>query len=143
MYRLKIILETGLVKGLVAIAVVFLLARNFVLPWASNHLGGKPDSSVAMFRGNLQRTGKYPSPAPREFNELVWQFETDSSVSSSPAISEGVVYFGSNDHHLYAVDVETGEQLWQFETDRSVSTPAISEGVVYFGSWDNYLRALQ
>ena len=38
MYRLKILLETGLVKGLVGMAVIFLLARNFVLPWASNHL---------------------------------------------------------------------------------------------------------
>ncbi|MCH8349839.1 MAG: PQQ-binding-like beta-propeller repeat protein, partial [Chloroflexi bacterium] len=32
-----------------------------------------------------------------------WRFETGDRVSSSPAVVDGVVYFGSDDGHLYAV----------------------------------------
>ncbi len=54
-----------------------------------------------------------------------------------------MVYFGSEDNHLYALDVKTGEEKWKFETGDSIeSSPIISEGVVYFGSNDNHLYAL-
>jgi len=53
-----------------------------------------------------------------------------------------VVYFGSNDNHLYAVDANTGEEKWKFETGDSVSSPAVLDGVVYFGSQDNHLYAV-
>jgi len=74
---------------------------------------------------------------------LKWKFETGDDVSSDPALSEGVVYFGSDDNHLYAVDIQTGEEKWKFETGDGVySSPALSDGVVYFGSDDNHLYAL-
>ena len=66
---------------------------------------------------------------------LKWKFKTGDWISSSPYVSEGVVYFGSNDEHLYALDAKTGELKWKFETAGSVnSSPDISEGFVYFGS---------
>ena len=34
-------------------------------------------------------------------------------VNTSPVAAEGVVYVGSADGHLHAVDSETGEQLWE------------------------------
>ena len=102
------------------------------------------DSNTAMFRGNLQRTGEYPGGGPTELNELLWQFPTNALVFSSPTVSEGVAYFGSQDNHLYALDVETGQELWNFQTDDPVtSSPAVSEGVVYFGSHDGRLRAVR
>jgi|GEM_PF-698484 outer membrane protein assembly factor BamB len=74
---------------------------------------------------------------------LKWKFETGDDVTSSPAISEGIVYFGSKDNHLYAVDIKTGEEKWKFKTGDEVwSSPALSEGVVYFGSYDNHLYAV-
>ena len=78
-----------------------------------------------------------------EKTPLKWKFETGDSVSSSPAVVDGVVYFGSYDNHLYALDTKTGEEQWKFETGDSVfSSPAVSDGVVYFGSHDNYLYAV-
>jgi outer membrane protein assembly factor BamB len=54
-----------------------------------------------------------------------------------------VVYLGSADSHLYAVDSDTGEEKWRFKTEDFIgSTPAVSDGVVYFGSGDKHLYAV-
>ena len=50
---------------------------------------------------------------------LKWKFKTGDWISSSPNVSEGVVYFGSNDKHLYALDIKTGEEQWKFKTGGS------------------------
>jgi outer membrane protein assembly factor BamB len=64
-------------------------------------------------------------------------------VYSSPAVAGGVVYVGSYDGHVYALDAKTGERLWRYQTgDEVVSSPAVAGGVVYVGSWDDYLYAL-
>ncbi|WP_186708839.1 outer membrane protein assembly factor BamB family protein [Euhalothece natronophila] len=78
-------------------------------------------------------------------NEVLWQFPTDADVSSSPAVSERVVYFDNDDNHLYAVDVETGQEIWNFQTRTvlpALSSPAVAEGVIYFGRRDNRLYAV-
>jgi eukaryotic-like serine/threonine-protein kinase len=62
---------------------------------------------------------------------------------SSPTVVAGVVYFGSGDHHVYAVDAGSGSLRWKFETGNVVhASPAIADGVVYIGSWDRNLYAL-
>ena len=54
------------------------------------------------------------------------------------ARKNGVVYFGSDDFNLYALNARTGTKLWSFLTGDVVhSSPAIANGVVYFGSFDN------
>ena len=65
--------------------------------------------------------------------EEKWKFKTGKANYLSPVVSEGVVYFGSDDEHLYALDRQTGEIKWKFKAENRVySSPAISEGVVYF-----------
>jgi len=62
---------------------------------------------------------------------------------SSPAVLPAVVYFGCSDGHLYAVDLEGGEELWRFATGNQIfSSPKVSNGVIYFGSNDHHLYAL-
>ncbi|MBK8934260.1 MAG: PQQ-like beta-propeller repeat protein [Chloroflexi bacterium] len=39
-----------------------------------------------------------------------WNFPTSGSVFSSPAIADGIVYFGSWDQNLYAVNGRNGQQ---------------------------------
>ena len=54
-----------------------------------------------------------------------------------------MVYFGSTDHDLYAVDLETGARKWEFKTgSRVVSSPAVDQGAVYFGSYDGAFYAV-
>jgi outer membrane protein assembly factor BamB len=62
---------------------------------------------------------------------------------SSPAVTGGVVYFGSGDGHVYALSAATGELKWKFKTGDVVhASPAVADGVVYIGSWDRHLYAL-
>jgi outer membrane protein assembly factor BamB len=72
-----------------------------------------------------------------------WSFATGSFVDSSAAEVDGVVYIGSEDFSLYALNATTGALLWSFPTGGFVeSPPAVANGVVYFGSDDNHLYAL-
>jgi outer membrane protein assembly factor BamB len=49
-------------------------------------------------------------------------------------VVEGVVYVGSDDRNLYALDASTGAKLWSHTIDAGVgSSPAVSNGVVYIG----------
>ena len=55
--------------------------------------------------------------------------------SSSPAVANGVVYVGSLDGNVYALDARTGGLLWSYATGYGVeSSPAVANGVVYVGS---------
>jgi eukaryotic-like serine/threonine-protein kinase len=97
----------------------------------------------AMFRGNPQHTGVYPGPGVAQFTKIKWQFHTKGQVLSSPAVAGGVLYIGSSDHFLYALDADTGALRWKFETaGRITSSPAVSEGLVYFGSFDSNFYAV-
>lgn len=103
---------------------------------------GDAVEALPMFRGNLAHTGEYTS-GPQELAEPLWQFETSGAIESSTTVADGVVYFGSRDGHLYAVDATTGQQQWSFEAKADiVATPAIANDLVYFGSEDLYMYAV-
>ena len=62
---------------------------------------------------------------------------------SSPTIVGNVLYFGSGDHNVYALNATTGELHWKFATGDVVhASPAIADGFVYVGSWDRNMYAL-
>jgi outer membrane protein assembly factor BamB len=39
---------------------------------------------------------------------FIWSFQAGSSIYSSPAVTNGVAYFGSYDHNLYALGQAAG-----------------------------------
>lgn len=97
-----------------------------------------------MFRGNLAHTGVYSAVGVQKFNTVKWRFQTGGRVISSPAVVNGMVYVGSTDKNLYALDLESGVLKWKFATESSVtSSPAVSGGLVYFGSYDGVFYALK
>ena len=64
-------------------------------------------------------------------------------ITSSPTIADEVVYYGSPDHHLYALDAETGQVLWSFPTDGQVfSSPMVVDDHVFIGSADGNVYAV-
>lgn len=90
-----------------------------------------------MFRGGPARIGVHPGPGVEGAPTRLWEFETGGVVGGSPAVVGGVVYFGSHNGFLYAVDAEDGQERWRFETGGDVfSSPAVADGVAYFGSGD-------
>jgi outer membrane protein assembly factor BamB len=69
-----------------------------------------------------------------------WVFNAGGGSESSPAVYDGVVYFGGRtdldgtgerEGYLFAVDVKTGLERWRFPGG-FVSAPAIGEGLIYF-----------
>lgn len=66
-----------------------------------------------------------------------------TGLLSSPAVTNGVVYAGSYDGNLYALDAKTGEKLWSYPAGGFViSSPAVANGVVYIASDVAILYAL-
>lgn len=51
--------------------------------------------------------------------ELVWEKNIEA-LPSAPVIHDQIVYTGSYDHHVYALDARTGTEVWKFETDGRV-----------------------
>ena len=96
-----------------------------------------------MFRGDLAHTGVYPGSAPSSIGHVVWEFKTGGRIFSSPVVADGLVFVGSNDHLVHAIDAGTGREAWKFQTDANVnSTPAVANGAVYVLSLDGNAYAL-
>jgi outer membrane protein assembly factor BamB len=54
-----------------------------------------------------------------------------------------LLYFGSDDGNVYAVDVTTGRQKWKYATGGPVpASPAVAGGMVYFPSYDGRFYAV-
>jgi len=95
-----------------------------------------------MFRNDPAHSGIYTG-GPANFHQVRWTLHTHGEVNSSPAIVNGVVYVGSNDGNLYALDEKTGAVKWTFAAQARIpSSPAVSDGLVYFGSYDGTFYAV-
>lgn len=76
--------------------------------------------------------------------EMRWRFQTRRRVMSTPCVREGVVYIGSDDWYLYALDIEQGYPIWRYRTRGAViSSPLCVDKLVYFGSADGTIYALE
>jgi hypothetical protein len=54
--------------------------------------------------------------------------------------SDGIMFFGSLDSHIYGVDINTGRQTWKFPTMNMLdSSPAIASNMMLLGSRDGLL----
>ena len=94
-------------------------------------------------RGNLYSLGPglvVLETANGEAIDAGW--DTDKNVYSTPAVVNGVAYFGADDQSVNAVYGST--RLWVYKTGDSVeSSPAMVHGVVFVGSKDKNVYALK
>lgn len=96
-----------------------------------------------MFRGDPAHSGVYAGSGPRKLQGVKWKFPTGNRIVSSPVYSDGILFFGSDDNNLYAVDAATGLQKWRYTTRGPVpSSPAVASDMVYFPSYDGNFYAL-
>jgi eukaryotic-like serine/threonine-protein kinase len=62
---------------------------------------------------------------------------------SQPIFDNNVIYVGSLDHNLYALDSQTGAVKWSFRTNGGIlNAPSISDGKIYLGSNDGNIYVL-
>ena len=71
-----------------------------------------------------------------------WSYEVDGEIWSTPAINDDTIIVTSLDHHVYALNKDTGELLWKTKTGGAIAaTPVIEEGTVFVGSFDGVFYA--
>ena len=76
-------------------------------------------SSWPMFRGEQRLLGRALGALPDSLT-VVWKFKTDDRVKSSPAIVDDIVFIGSSDGNIYAIDLKNGQKVWAYKTDYAV-----------------------
>lgn len=82
--------------------------------------------------------GLYGTKPLDEYVADAWDF-----YLSSPLIVDSLLFFGSSDSNVYAINIRTGQMLWKTKTGQAVhSTPAYFEEKVFCASWDGKIYAL-
>jgi outer membrane protein assembly factor BamB len=76
---------------------------------------------------------------------ILWRWKT-GAIESSPLLVNNTLYFGSWNHHVYALDVRVRTHprlLWSFDAGSEVdSSPAYANGKIYIGTNGGDLFAL-
>ncbi|MCK4963806.1 MAG: PQQ-like beta-propeller repeat protein, partial [Dehalococcoidia bacterium] len=91
------------------------------------------------------RVAAYSFPQESEGEWVYPEEDSIGAIVGSPVVAEGILYIGSADGNLYAIDIVTSELAWDspFATgDYIWATPLVHDGVVYIGSFDHKLYAI-
>ncbi|GIK62973.1 MAG: protein kinase [Chloroflexota bacterium] len=83
--------------------------------------------------------------ASRNAIDVRWKFKFEEEIRSTPTVHQGLLFVGSYDNNLWALNVENGQLRWKFPTDGGVATtPAIAEeeNLVIAGSNDFNIYAV-
>lgn len=106
-------------------------------------------SSPALYDGTIYvgNDGQHESSLhaidPRT-GAIKWKFRVPNQIFSTPAVSDGVVYFHVRDDHVYALKTADGSLLWKTRApssqswisvyqDLTKSSPAVDRERVYVG----------
>ncbi len=134
--------------ALLAMAMLITLAGLSVAAQVPVAFAAEPTGSWPQFRGDPSHSGDNPNEQTIGSANVgtlsrYWRFDADEFVWSSPAVADGVVFVGSYDGILYALNASTGAKIWQRRTGGPIwSSPAVAGGVVFVGSDDGNLYAL-
>jgi outer membrane protein assembly factor BamB len=100
---------------------------------------------------DLQRSGRSPYVGPRGPESMVTStaYATSGQVYSTPVLSsDGAMFVGSNDGHVYKFNCSTGDVVWSYLVGNGMngvsSSAALSDdgSVLFFGGTDDEFYAL-
>lgn len=96
----------------------------------------------SMFHNDANQNGFSTSSAP-DSNDVLWSYQTDYLITSSPNIVNGKLYIGSLDRKFYCFDMMNGNILWNYTINgRITGSSAVGNGKVFFGSQDSTFYCL-
>ena len=77
---------------------------------------------------------------------IIWQYNTGSAGDfggySSPALYNGLLYFGSGNDYVYALNASNGTLAWRYKTASLVTASVtVANGIVYAASIDKNVYA--
>lgn len=100
-------------------------------------------TDITLYRGNPQRTGVFNFPAIRQDPSIQWQTRLSSTWLMPPIVADGILYTGSGNGTLYAVDVQTGEKIWSTDGFSQLeNSGAVAGDTLVAGGYDQRIRAL-
>ena len=82
-----------------------------IVPLVNSGNSGSASNDWPMFHADSSHSGVATSN-PVLTPTLIWKYTAGNSIASSPAVSNGVVYIGSDDKNLYALNATSGDKLW-------------------------------
>jgi outer membrane protein assembly factor BamB len=95
-----------------------------------------------LFRGNIEFTGVSEQSLP-DRADVLWKFKTGGPVLSSAVIHNNRIYIGSDDQHVYCINLKTGDEIWKFKTDDTIEAPpSLIHDTLVVGSNDMTIYAL-
>ncbi len=101
------------------------------------------DGDWPMLQHDAQRSG-YTDQEVRPPYEFLWRWHAPPLASrTQPVVAGGILYIGSLDGNMYALNAMTGEIIWTRETGGPIRhSAAVVDGKVFFGSHDTNIYAL-
>lgn len=128
-------------SGAAATLLAALALAIGVAPSVAQETGTSTD--VRMFRGDPAHSGVLRTRGVERLGKVAWELRTDGPIRSTPALADGVLYFGSGDGHLYAVRARDGRVVWRFDAGWPVnSSPAVHGDLVIFADRSNTVYAV-
>jgi outer membrane protein assembly factor BamB len=95
-----------------------------------------------MFHHDIAHTGYVNGTGPTT-NQILWNYTTNDDAGSSPCVVNGIVYVGSSDGNVYALNADSGAKVWNCTVVGGImSSPCVVDGVVYVGAGDSNVYAL-
>ena len=124
------------------ITLIFLiLIQSLTASRATNASPGADDWRT--FRHDTNHSGDAIGNSQTNSAIPLWKYITGGPVTSSPAIAEGYVFFGSKDYNIYCLNASNGQPIWNFPTAAEVeSSPSVYNGRVYVSSEDGWIYCL-
>ena len=101
-------------------------------------------ADATMFRGDARGSGRVGADNVPWIDAIRYTVAADAPIRSSPIVHRGVLYVGSTDGVLQAIDARSGASRWRVRLGGAItSTPAASGDTLYVTSRDGRLRALE
>lgn len=73
-----------------------------------------------------------------------WKYDTGGQLSGTPLLANNILYVGTFNSGLVAIDTRTGNDTGKFSTSGWVwATPVLYEGNLYFGDLQGYVYSLR
>jgi outer membrane protein assembly factor BamB len=103
--------------------------------------GVAPADSWHFFRGSPQQCGVSASKLPDKLDTL-WTFQAGEAFEGAVAVADGMVYAGSLDENLYALDLKTGKKQWSYKAGPIKAAPVVHGDELLVGDIDGTLHCI-
>lgn len=103
------------------------------------YFGSQDGTVYALDAKNGEERWQFSAPVVRGYSQ-----RTDApGFEGAVAVADSTIFAGCEDHHLYALDAETGRKRWRFEVNGVIdAAPTVADGRVYVPSEGGRLYVL-